>query len=151
MTGKKKHAIKKRAGRATKETLDCNSKLTRYVRDVADLIKLKDYEIMLDFSAPAESDCHAEIYPHEQMSYARIRFSSDFKTLPAEDIRYYVVHEICHLHFVGFADVLESMTTHLPMAVYQSLLNSHEKVEERTVDNLAKVICQFMPLPPPLV
>jgi hypothetical protein len=140
----------KRARKASKVAVDANGLLTRYVREVADLLKLRDYEIMLDFSAPAEADCHAEIYPHEQMSHARIRFSSDFHRLPAEDIRYYVTHELVHLHFVGFPDVLETMTTHLSMAVYQSLINSHEKAEERSVDNLAKVIAQFMPLPPAL-
>ena len=146
-----KKPVKRARKTSAKAAVSTNSVLTRYVRELADLLKLKDYEIMLDFSAPADQDCHAEIYPHDQMSYARIRLSSDFTRLPSEEIRYYIVHELVHLHFVGFPDVLESLTTHLSMAVYQSLMQSHEKAEERTVDNLAKILAQFLPLPPSLM
>lgn len=125
-------------------------KIARYVRDVANLLRLTDWAITIaNEPIPSSSGTLASCTTAYGRRCATIRFHVTLPTLPPETIRETVVHELLHCYLdshtslYGVRDLIgDSAWTVLTAAV-------HRETEYAT-DGIAAAIAGFFPLPPAL-
>lgn len=120
-----------------------------YVRDVADLLGLKDRRITVKRERPEEDDVLACVWTHPTVNHAYIYLSSDFRVLRGlEEQRATIIHELLHIHTA-------MVDAHVRWAVNRldknELLDALPKLVEEDievfVDNLSYVLAPIVPLP----
>jgi hypothetical protein len=110
-----------------------------YVRALADLLHLKDWEILISPQAPAGDDAIASIQPIYGRKSALLRLSEGFLTDSGPEQRHTLVHELVHCHLAHLQRLLESEqhdTAGARLAI------------EYCVDGLADAVAPLLPLPP---
>lgn len=125
-------------------------KLATYVRQIADALKLRDWQIIVaNEPIPSTSGTLASCSTAYGRRCATISFHVTFAALSPEIIRETVVHELLHCYLnshtslYGVRDLIgESAWTVLAAAV-------HRETEYAT-DAIASAIAGFFPLPPTL-
>jgi hypothetical protein len=110
-----------------------------YVRQIADTLHLKDWEILISPQAPAGDETIASIQPIYGRKSALLRLSDGFLTDSATDQRHTLVHELIHCHAAPLQRLLES-EEHMTAGARQAI--------EYCVDGLADAIAPLLPLPP---
>jgi hypothetical protein len=110
-----------------------------YIRDLADGLRLRDWQIEIREEMPAESCALATVNPIEGCQCAVLRFSENFLTGSSDEQRYVIVHELIHCHFAVFQRSLESANkAEAPLPI----------LLEYAIDALADGIAPLLPLPP---
>jgi hypothetical protein len=109
-----------------------------YVRQLADLLRLKDWRIVVNEDLPPE-DSLASCNPVPGRKYAAIRLGESFLTDDRAEQRHTLVHELLHCHLGPLHRLLEAHDA-TPPSVRLAL--------EYTVDGLADAISPLLPLPP---
>ncbi len=111
-----------------------------YVRTLADLMTLKDWRVLVDDEV-ADDGNNAQVSITYGQKHARIWFSWDFATKPAEERRYTVVHELLHCHF----DMADRIAGH---GLKKGQRNAVLLALEHGVDDVARALAPHLPLPP---
>lgn len=124
--------------------------LGRYVRDMANRLGLRDWLIMLHREPPPDQSAGAYVEATPNRKYADIWVCRDFRDLPAETQRHYVVHELLHLHFCDAGDHLCDLVAGgiLSQASADQAGNTLKRVIEYGVDGVAYEIARLYPLIP---
>lgn len=120
---------------------------SRYVRDIADRMRLRDWTVTLSDEHPDDKEADADA----RVTYGRrcltLRLARDFAVESPEDQRHTVVHELIHAHLFPIDWTVNSIGNHLPLAALDILKGALSDDIEVGVDALADVIAPFMPLP----
>jgi hypothetical protein len=119
----------------------------KYIRQVADLMHLKDWKFVLD-KEPANPNNGAEMDSVFGRKEVHIRLSPTWAAFTPKQQRYYVVHEITHTYF-------EPMDHHLCGKMKRAMSTTdleawHEDYMlpfEYGIDDSARTIARGMPLP----
>jgi hypothetical protein len=122
-----------------KSTLTRRQRWAPYVRQLADILHLRDWSI--DVSEESSSgDSTASCEPVNGRKLAIIRFSESFLTAPVVDQRHTITHELLHCQLGPLHRLLEANEFMRP-SVLLAL--------EYAVDGLADAIAPLLPEPPP--
>ncbi len=121
--------------------------LVRYVRLVADLFGLRDWEIIV-----AEQHCDEDTLADTETTYgqrnARLRFNEKWQAWPVEELRSTVVHELLHVHTEPICEMLADMAgATLDEKAAAALTSAVSYSMERAVDQIAVAIAPYFPLP----
>jgi hypothetical protein len=111
-----------------------------YVRQLADILHLRDWRIDINEDAPSGQDAIASCQPVTGRKYAVLRLSESFLSDPKPDQRHTLTHELLHCHLGPMHRMLEQ-SGDLPAAALLAI--------EYCVDGLADAIAPLLPEPPP--
>jgi hypothetical protein len=121
----------------------------RYIRQVADLMGLVDWKVVLD-NETAGNNNGAEMNSVYGRKEAHVRLSADWPTFSAKEQRYYVVHELTHAYFEPMDHLLyKKMGVLLSAQDAQAWRDDYILLLEYGIDDCAKTISQQVPLPTP--
>ena len=116
------------------------------VRVLQGLLRLGDWVVRLDWSAPAGDDCYAQITPNENSRHACLQISPLFLGLPEEAQRQTLVHELLHCHVFDLHHcaelMLENCASRSAFRIAAEVLNARV---EMLVDGLADVLSPMCP------
>lgn len=119
-----------------------------YLREIADLLLLRDWEILLQRNQPT-GDVYASVWIVDTENCAWVRLSDAFWGRPLEERREWLVHELCHIHLDRIQRVFEMMTEQDPdNAVLTLAKKAHLNELEVAVQRLARILAPLLPLPP---
>ena len=110
-----------------------------YVRQLADILHLKDWRIDVYEDAPGDPNAIASCNPIDGRKYAVIRLGESFLTDTPDDQRQTLTHELMHCHLGPMARMIESHGDFPPAA---------KLAMEYCVDGLADAIAPLLPMPP---
>jgi len=127
--------------------LSTHDALARYVRVVADLFGLRDWEIVL-----AHNHCDEDTLAETECTYGQrhavLRFNEKWAEWKPEDLRATVVHELLHVH----TELLSELVSDIAQGVLNEQAATVASTSlsyslERIVDQIAVAIAPFFPLP----
>lgn len=120
--------------------------LCRYIRWVANELGLHDWTIHV-MHEPAESNKSGNIHCTDGARECFISFAWNFRSLPAEEQRETVVHELLHAqHATCWHMVQSDLAEALGKPTYYVFCDSYRRAMEYSVDALAKAIAPRFPL-----
>ena len=117
-----------------------------YIRHLADLMRLKDWDIQLSRAEPDSPTADAANFLHYGQLACEIHLPKKFFAESPEAQRHFLTHELIHCHS-------EILSEHIRLYIDS---NGHQDAyitsvwlrnEEVMVDSLARVIAPFLPLP----
>ncbi|MCE5200832.1 MAG: hypothetical protein ABFD54_05755 [Armatimonadota bacterium] len=120
-----------------------------YIREVADKLGLRDWELILKDESPQDEDALAEIVPVEGRKRASIYLNKNFRDLSLGEQRHTIVHELLHCHLKSATDIIrldlwESRV--LSQSVYDVLIGGYRRQIEYAVDAIADAVACHFPL-----
>lgn len=124
------------------------SRLSAYLRDLADRMGLRDWEINVA-DGPLDDKTNAgEVHVVYGRRIANIAIDPKLAADGADEVRHVCTHELLHCHFKAFQWCLANVETHLGPPVYNLLFNSYKDAEELAIDAVATALARHLPLPP---
>ena len=127
---------------------DQHAALAAYLRDLADRLLLRDWEIEL-LRDRAEHTTYAQTCPWDTERYAQVKVNEEFFGYGPERQRLYLVHELLHAHTARLARVVERLGEQFEdNTTVQYAKKAAGEEEEILVHQLARVLAPLMPLPP---
>jgi hypothetical protein len=120
--------------------------LQQYLRNAADIIGLRDWEISYEPEDSPPDEAEARICALDNQR-AFIGLAPKFWTHPPEQQRRILTHELVHLHFDRFSKFAELIEPQLAASTFQLFADGLEQAEEQAVEALARVLSQALPLP----
>ena len=119
-----------------------------YLRDLADVMGLRDWEIDLAREDASGPDTGASCSTTYGRKVATIHFGADFFYESPETQRYYCVHELLHCHFRAIVEARDGLEDLLGTPANLVFVDRMRSAEEWAVDAIAGAIAPFLPLPP---
>lgn len=119
-----------------------------YVREVADLMELRDWRFHVAIELLKEDRYEAECDITYGRRHACIRIAPHTLTQDRESIRQIIVHELVHCHTNPIRDQLENIEAQLGKAAYTTIHNATTDVLELSTEALANALAPYLPLPP---
>lgn len=112
-----------------------------YFRLIADLLRLKDWTIVISDEGPVTPDALAACLCIYGRKRAVIRLSDSFLDEPAESQRHAAVHELLHCHFDdAYYFAFNRMDG-------ESEQEAYNRFVEKGIDGLADAISPMLPMP----
>lgn len=134
--------------------------LSNYVRQIADMLWLRDWDFDIYFTAPTleraatgpeQQEWGATIEQTRHRQHAAICLAPDFKTNPAyqgQKATTTIVHELIHMHWVRCWDQIR-VDLHeidgVSQSVYDNFIANYERNMEYGVDALAYAFAELLP------
>jgi hypothetical protein len=112
---------------------------TPYVRQLADILHLRDWQIEIYDDSPSDGDALASCQPVSGRKLGIIRLAESFLTDEPAAQRHTLTHELLHCHFGPPWRMLEAHNA-LPPAALMAM--------EYGIDGVADAIAPLLPLPP---
>lgn len=123
-----------------------HEKLQAYAREVADQMRLKDWEIEVEKDEPEDDSDFACSGPAYGRKYATIRVCDDFFKAKPDEQRQTICHELIHCCLAAPTRYVDTLTDEHDLTKAQrKAFHSHL---EYSIDGLADAFAPFMPLPP---
>lgn len=119
----------------------------RYLRDVADMIGLREWTLELSYEPAPGEDSLADCASTGGRLKARVRVCSDFNDLPLEVKRLTLIHELVHCHQQKGVEVFfENVWVHksIGLSAYNQLASALDKDQEIMTDNIAVVLGRLL-------
>ena len=117
----------------------------RYIRQLGDLLLLRDWE--LDLSREFSS-AWASINTKEVENQATIKLGAEWEQHSPDEQREYLVHELMHVHCDRPARVVAQLADQFgEEGACQFAREAHRKEIEILVNNLARLLAPTLPLP----
>tara|TARA_R110000868_G_scaffold22336_2_gene91485 strand:- start:3125 stop:3559 length:435 start_codon:yes stop_codon:yes gene_type:complete len=138
-----------RAKPKVQETPQCAhrfAELEEYVGMLQGHLNLYQWQITVVRDA-SDVEAWADIAPHSQAQTADLRISHDFWSQPAERQREVLVHELVHLVTCRADQLVENLELTLGKIAWSAFELQYEDAAERSVDHVARVVAQSVPLP----
>lgn len=120
-----------------------------YIRQLADLLGLRDYEAGLLREPPENPDAVAFIWTIPDVFNFSVRLSERFLHLTSpEEQRQMITHELLHVHLTAIDAHVRWGVKHLPADSLVDALPDLIRMDiERATDALSHAIARFLPLP----
>lgn len=122
------------------------SKVENYLAFLQGALRLRDWTITVDWSAPCEKDALATVTPMEDSRHATVRLSREFLDLSDRNKTQTLVHEMVHCYFFEVdslaTSTVEALTTKQASKVYSV---AHNGCIERSVDTVADAFTELLP------
>ena len=119
-----------------------------YLRDVADMLGLKDREITLQRTWPEEENSFAEVFCTTETVQAVVRMHPTFFALDLEAQRRVVCHELIHLHLASVYEHVKWAIDHADASPLLAALPSLVLSDiEGVTDRLSYIVAPMVPLP----
>jgi hypothetical protein len=129
------------------ESTDYFGALTRYSRQVADTVGLRDFEIEVDHH-PCPEDRLALVYVTPERRHLRLMVCRNFAALPADAQRYALVHECIHGVLGRMCVLVEEMSVGwMPPMTARHFRALWEREVEEATHVLASVVAATVPIP----
>jgi hypothetical protein len=120
----------------------------RYVRDLADRMRLRDWHITVTTDPPDKENAAAQVVCTYGRKIAELRLSKEWAGYTPTEQRHYMTHELVHCHLdVPWAMVIDDMKGVIGNQAHEVLVWPFARAMEYAVDGLAEVIAPSMPLP----
>ncbi len=119
----------------------------QYIREQADRLGLRDWDIRLLRESPSVDSADATFSPYGGQKRADIRFAHDWATQSREDQRHVVAHELIHAHTDAIDTVIYQAGQSYPADYWSMVRAMHRNAMEFAIDALANSIAPFLPLP----
>ncbi len=121
--------------------------LERYVRQVADGLRLRDWTVNVERDAPENPDAGGSVRIIYGRKLAYIRVCSDFASYTPQEQRHTVIHELIHIHLEPACNiVLNDVREYLGRAADDLLWSGFKRSMEYGVDGLADAVAPLLPL-----
>jgi hypothetical protein len=131
-------------GEAADEVFDV---LCGAARQFANLMGLRDWSVEVTRTPPFDPDALATCQVADGRRHLRLSFARDFPSLPPEEQRHALVHELIHPHLASMDHtVREDLAGELGGAAYRLFRARFIRDLEGAVDALAGVIAPTLPL-----
>lgn len=116
-----------------------------YLAKLQLIMRLADWEIVVNFEQNADEDCLAEIKAVEQQRRAELVFGKQFFTISAFDQRQTLVHELMHLHTANMEEMTrEAIEAGMGKRAVKAFGGAFMCESERVVDALADVVAPLL-------
>jgi hypothetical protein len=120
--------------------------LLTYVRQVADALELRDWDFVIRDEPPPDG-VGARTYIPFGRKRAELLFPLDIRTLPREDVRHRVVHELIHSHLEPAASQIRcDLEDALGKTADIVFWAGYKRNAEYAIDALAVAFCKYVPL-----
>ena len=123
--------------------------LRPYVRDLADRMGMRDWDVRLvdDAMEPGPTvDAQSKVYYGQRR--IDVWIAEHHQQGDAAFLRLLVVHELLHAHLDPMDEPLESLRNSIGETVYHPLTILYRNLLERSCDAIAVAWAQTLPLPP---
>ena len=110
-----------------------------YVRQLADILRLRDWRVDVYEDAPSDPTASASCNPIDGRKFAVVRFAESFLNDNAADQRHTIAHELLHCMLGPLTRMIEAREAMSP---------EMKLTLEYTVDGLADAIAPLLPMPP---
>ncbi len=135
-------------GKQPDDTIDRDHMLLTYMNDVQTVLGLNHWTIRRSEHTPADEETAAMMDFTPAQYDAALRIGETFWDCEPSEQRYLICHELVHVHLRQSNDAMESTADALGVAAYSLLTKAYNNATEFATDALAKVIAQFIDLPP---
>jgi hypothetical protein len=108
-----------------------------YVRELADLLALKDWQVVVSEEKP-DGDAIASVNCCDGRKLATVKLSEGFFSDSIEDQRQTITHELIHCHLAPFWEAVKRKARHDETLVM---------LMEYSVDGIADAVGPLLPLP----
>lgn len=122
-----------------------------YLRQLADLMQLKDWDIKLERDRPEDKQAWAsvEVCRQHATAWVRVFWPEFFEVRTPEEQRRDVVHELLHCHLDRIHHLVSMLCDIHPEKQAGDFAKEQHRIEVEFVsDDLARVIAPYLPLPP---
>ena len=121
--------------------------LTAYLTELQAGVLLSHWRVSVAQDA-SDVDAWADISVTSQAAFtAEMRISHDFWRQEPDRQREVLIHELLHLNAHQADSVVDNLEKPLGEIAWAVFSPQYEDATERTVDHMAKVLAQFLPLP----
>lgn len=120
-----------------------------YVRDIADMMGLRDWTLILAVRPESEMDeCAGTCAVHYGRKMATITFAEGWEDRDPEDMRQLTAHELVHCH----TEQMTTVVAHLRQFITDSKVSefaeeTYRVAMEHAVDGIARSWAESLPLP----
>jgi hypothetical protein len=118
----------------------------RYLRELADLLGLRDWHITLSRGIAAEGS-RAQVDIHRTKDECEVRLSNQWRSFSLEQRRLTITHELLHAHTSRLHRVMTRLADVADGPSMEYAKRAHDEEEEIVVQRLARVIAPYLPLP----
>ncbi len=125
---------------ARKRETATRESLLEYVREVADLLELKDWRIQLT-DEPSRAGTWFSIASTTNQKSAWMRLAWNWTELTGTELRRMVIHEMLHLHW-------EPAWDYVTDCLSSEQTTAFKHMAEYSIDGIARAIAEHYPLPP---
>ena len=125
---------------------DDRKELEHYIRELADLMGLRDWTLTMR-DDPASEDCAADIQVTYGRKFAAIRFDPAWASESPETLRATCIHELLHCHLKPTEWALNNAQSALGMVAFSVLSGAYEDALEVAIDGIANEWAKTLPLP----
>lgn len=119
-----------------------------YLRQLADVMGLKDWEIHLQRKRPDNPNHAACIQSIYGRRHANVWVDDAFLDDAPESQRETLTHELLHLHINPIKHALQNARSNLGEHTYGVVEGMMDDATEFAVDGIARVLAAYLPLPP---
>lgn len=123
------------------------SKIEPYLRQLADLMGLKDWFVRLMDDAPDDETSFATIQAWTDLRLADIRITNEWADADPETFRRYMVHELIHAHLQSMEQPLRHIRAGIGDTIFNLAYAFYRDAEETAVDSMAVAWAKTLPLP----
>lgn len=121
--------------------------LGKYLRKLADVMGLRDWDIQLVDDAPSDGGAAASIWVVYGRKRAEVRFTHDWSANTPEQLRYYAVHELVHCHLDGGFEVVNNLELTIGKPLHAVTWNFMKDHIEHATDGIAMAWAETLPVP----
>jgi hypothetical protein len=119
-----------------------------YIRDLADRLLLRDWEITLRRNE-TRGENYAAVFIFNTENHAVVKLDEDYWGGSREDQREWLVHELLHCHLDRPDRVMEQLAEQWSEnSACQFAKEAHHREIEVCVQRFARLLAPLMPLPP---
>lgn len=121
--------------------------LGEYIRDLADLMGLRDWYISMKQGDPEDQIHGAECDVRYGQKCAEIAFRSDWVEWDADEVRWLAVHELLHCHMEPMRWAVNNTKFTVGDSAFNVIGNSFLDAMELALDGIAREWSKTLPLP----
>lgn len=118
--------------------------IEQYIRDLADRMGLKDWEIIVS-RVPSRDGVLATVRVTYGRRQARMWLSEDFAGGQPHEQRLALTHELIHCHMDRMDTVARQLEPVIGTAAHAVFMAAHAEAHEQATDALAVVLGAFLP------
>ena len=118
-----------------------------YLRQLADLMGLRDWVVRLEDGVPDDDDAFACVQTYTRIREALIFVRDGWEHASPETFRLYMVHELIHTHLEAMEVPLSGLELMVGKLAYDVAYGAYREAEEVAVHAIARAWAPLLPLP----
>lgn len=122
-------------------------RLETYIRQMAALMGLKDWEISLEAGNPENENhaaCCATVYGRRILN---IWFREGWEEWDGDELRVTVIHELLHAYHNPLRGPIDNLQPHIGGLAHALTLEAYNDLMEVAIDSIATAWAETLPLP----